>query len=326
MTPKSLYRIWIETDPKFATVLERGFALVGVRMVIVSDLRRHAVRFEDYVQSQSQARRHLRLLEGWLRDWSCGEMWLAGITRLDPQDWCESWKKFFRPIWISPRLIVKPPWSRVRIPSGVKIISIEPGLSFGTGNHPTTKACLEYLDDLLAKQPGAEVLDIGCGSGILAIAAALLGAQRVFGIDSDKMAVAAARRNCELAGLGKAVNIRHCNVRNFWGEAFRIVVANISRQVLIEHAARIGVTVAQDPAARLVLSGMLRREHGEIRARFESLGFREVGSRTLNGWTTICLKRAGTYRTSSPASRQPSVKNQIPNAKTSIPQTAISLR
>src|SRR5207302_5494644 len=117
------------------------------------------------------------------------------------RDWTIAWRAHHKPALVGPRSWVHPPWEAPRLRTGEVGVAIDPGVAFGTGSHPTTALCLERLDELLAGRPGADVLDIGTGSGILAISAALLGAGRVCGTENDPVALEAARRGAALNGL-----------------------------------------------------------------------------------------------------------------------------
>ena len=113
---------------------------------------------------------------------------------LPEQDWGENWKRFFKPVQVTSRFVVKPPWSKARLKRGQIPININPGMAFGTGTHATTKLCIRALEERL-KRKGLSVLDVGTGSGILSIVAAKLGAKEVWGIDIDGVAVEIAREN-----------------------------------------------------------------------------------------------------------------------------------
>ena len=121
-------------------------------------------------------------------------------------DWRESWKKHFGVQRIGRALVVKPSWTQYRLKGGEIVIEIDPGMAFGTGQHPTTAMCLRALEELV--RPGMRVLDLGCGSGILAIAAAKLGAARVLALDIDPNAVRAARENAAANGVEPAIDVR----------------------------------------------------------------------------------------------------------------------
>ena len=122
-------------------------------------------------------------------------------SRVNEEDWAENWKKFFHPVKIGKRVLIRPEWESCDNPEGRVVLLIDPGMSFGTGTHETTKLCIEALDEHI--KDGAAVLDIGCGSGILSVAALLLGAASAVGVDIDSNAVETAYKNAKLNGLSK---------------------------------------------------------------------------------------------------------------------------
>lgn len=148
--------------------------------------------------------------------------------RLAEQDWRHSWKRYFGVQRISRTLVVKPSWARYALRGGETVIEIDPGMAFGTGQHPTTAVCLRALEERV--RPGMRVLDLGTGSGILAIAAAKLGAARVLALDVDPLAVKAARQNAAANGVADRLDIREGSLSesDVPREPFDLIVANIS--------------------------------------------------------------------------------------------------
>ena len=151
-------------------------------------------------------------------------------TTLPEQDWEENWKRFFKAVQVTPKFLVKPPWARIRSKRGQIPIDITPGMAFGTGTHATTILCIQGLEERLKKQ-GLSVLDVGTGSGILSIIAAKLGAQEVWGIDIDGVAVENARENVEKNHVSDIVKIRKRSLGDLH-KKFDVVVANIDSESL----------------------------------------------------------------------------------------------
>lgn len=200
------------------------------------------------------------------------------------EDWSESWKRFFKVERVSPRIVVRPPWETYEPAKGECVITLDPGMSFGTGRHATTRTCLAMIDELASENPERDFLDIGCGSGILSIAAAKLGFEPVTGIDIDEDAVRIAAENAAANRVEAEFfteDLSKCR-----REAC-VVVANVLAPVLIEYARQVGGCVedAGDEAA-LVLSGILDTQYAAVRAAYEAQGFFERTSVLDGEWRT----------------------------------------
>ena len=213
---------------------------------------------------------------------------------LPREDWAESWKRFFHVIRVSPRVTVRPPWEPYEPARADEVVvTIEPGMSFGTGLHGTTQACLRFLEELAA-EPGAparSLADLGCGSGILSIAARKLGYAPVRGVDYDAAAVRVSAENAALNGVPD-VSFALCDVTADPIPGAEVVVANILAPILLAAAPRIARAVAPGPGAALVLSGILGEQYPRVRAAYEAFGFREEASLAIGEWTSGLLRRA----------------------------------
>ncbi len=212
----------------------------------------------------------------------------ALIDAVTDDGWAEAWKAHFRPLAVGRRLTIAPPWN-IPPSDGRLMIVIEPGRAFGTGHHGSTAGCLEAIEAMVERDAPSTAVDLGTGSGILAIAAARLGVARILAIDDDPDAVAAA--------LANAARNRVCDrVRCVLGEASAVevqpaplVIANLlsaAHRRLAERYARI---VA--PAGSLVLGGILDSEAGDVTTAVAQAGFNLQATRSLEGWTTIELRR-----------------------------------
>ena len=200
------------------------------------------------------------------------------------EDWRFSYRRHFKTELVSPHILVQPEWERLAV------IKFDPGLAFGTGRHETTKACLQYIDELAPAtnhEPRPSFLDMGCGSGILSIAAAKLGYAPVRGFDVDPDAVAASRENAAKNGV-EAEFFRHALGGRGQGplESADLVVANILGPLLIRFADEIVPCVKR----RLVVSGILNELYPEVLAAYEARSFREVSRKTIGEWTTGLLE------------------------------------
>ena len=197
-------------------------------------------------------------------------------------EWAERWKRYARPIRIGRRLIVQPSWARAGR-AGAVTVTLDPGMAFGTGGHATTRLCLEALARHL--RGGERVLDVGTGSGILAIAAATLGARDVFAADTDPLACRIARENARRNGVGKQVRVRHGSVTACAGRGFDLAVANLTASdlaaVLPELARRVR------PGGLVVVSGLLRGQESAGRRAARAAGLGAVAARRRAGWVAL---------------------------------------
>jgi ribosomal protein L11 methyltransferase len=212
----------------------------------------------------------------------------GAITEVPDEDWGEGWKKDFRPLDVG-RIRVRPSWIDEPTPAGKVEVVLDPGMAFGTGSHATTSLCLAALSDVLGARPGASVLDIGTGSGLLAIAARKLGAGRVAANDNDPVAVEVAREN---AALNRApLELTLDPVERIPG-TFDVVVANILANVLAELAPLIAPKVA--PGGALFLSGILGPQEDEVRRAYVAQGLVPVpgGDRRDGEWSLLALRSA----------------------------------
>ena len=214
---------------------------------------------------------------------------LAPVTGTIPdEDWKLSYRKHFKVEVISPRLVVRPPWEAVTPAPGQKVLTLDPGIAFGTGQHPTTRACLDAIDALAAENADRTFLDVGCGSGILSIAAALEGFRDVRGFDNDPDAVRNANENAEANGLGALFTDGDLSVPGTAAPA-DVVAANVLAPVLVRFAREVGALV--NPGGRLILSGILDEQYEEVRAAYAALGFAEVSNRLIGEWRTGLFSR-----------------------------------
>jgi ribosomal protein L11 methyltransferase len=197
-----------------------------------------------------------------------------------PDDWRERWKRFHVPVLIGGRIYVRPPWDEAPIRPGVIDVAIDPGQAFGTGSHATTRMCLELL---LGLEPRGSFADLGCGSGVLAIAAAKLGFSPVVAVDSDRGAVAATTGNARDNGV-VFDRVERVNLRADPPPPADVIGANLMRPLLL----RVAELMAKRPRA-LILSGLLEHEGDEVAAAFAPL--EERRRLTAQGWCALLLAR-----------------------------------
>jgi ribosomal protein L11 methyltransferase len=224
------------------------------------------------------------------------------LARLLPDaDWKNSYRGHFK-AWAFGRLHWVPVWERgtFRLPGGHSVLWLDPGMAFGTGNHETTRLCIERLVEFEAQLAGGpvaardlRVIDAGCGSGILALSASLLGFRDVSGFDDDPEAIRVSIENAELNGLHNAVRFRGAGLPGGLGPGGAgVVLANIQADILIRHAEALAAAVA--PGGLLAMSGILAAEVGTVRAAFAAAAPGWTSdSRVLGEWCDLGLRRPG---------------------------------
>lgn len=183
-------------------------------------------------------------------------------------DWAEAWKKHFPVLRIGRHVVIRPTWRRHRATPDDVVLALDPGMAFGTGLHPTTRLCLAALERIAdeGRLDGARVLDVGCGSGILAIAAARFGAARVLGVDTDPIAIEATAANARRNAVARRIRARHGTLPS-GGGPFDVVLANLIASLLIELAAALRAELR--PGGTLLASGIFVDREADVRAAFD---------------------------------------------------------
>jgi ribosomal protein L11 methyltransferase len=215
------------------------------------------------------------------------------VRQAAEEDWDEAWKVHFKPVKVTRRLTIRPPWEDYYPASGETVVTIYPGMAFGTGRHPTTVLCLQALEKVwedltLPRSSGTwQVLDVGTGTGILALAAAQMGA-KVLAIDIDPEAVAAALENVRLNALEEAIWVE-TTLLHALRQQFALILANLTAADLTQWAeALAGRTL---PGGTLIISGFLTQDMPAVIARFSQFGLTEAGHLTQEEWSALILRR-----------------------------------
>ena len=205
------------------------------------------------------------------------------------EDWINNWKKYFKPIPVGEKLLIRPTWEEEYEAGDRVVLHLEPGLAFGTGTHETTRLCMELLEQYV--KPEMDVLDVGCGSGILSVAALLLGARKAVGVDIDPLAVKTAVQNAERNHVAERFTGIYGDLTEKVSGRYHIVVANIVADVIIELTKDIEQFLQPDSV--YLMSGIIdTREEDVLAALAEK--FDILGRRTERGWVALAAKRKGT--------------------------------
>ncbi len=200
------------------------------------------------------------------------------------EDWADKWKAFFKPTPVGERLFVRPIWIDDYDAGDRAVLNIEPGAAFGTGTHDTTRLCLETLDKIIKE--GDTVLDIGCGSGILAIASMLLGATEGFGVDIDELAVKTAKENGKMNGLDEPELKFVCgDLADKVTKKYDVVVANIVADIIILFSTQVRAFMKQ--GAKFIASGIIDTRADEVVTALQNAGLKLVERIEQGGW--VCL-------------------------------------
>lgn len=206
------------------------------------------------------------------------------------EDWAEAWKAHYHPIRIGQRLLIRPRWIEMELKPDDVEIALDPGMAFGTGTHPSTQLCLEAIESLT--QPGVNVLDMGTGSGILAIAAVKLGAAHVLAIDIDPVAVKVAEENATENGVAEKITAQTGSLESVIGSArrFDLVVVNIISRVIIHMCENhLGETVR--PGGKAIFSGVIDEQADEVEAALRKTGLEPYARRQQGDWVVIEARR-----------------------------------
>ena len=204
------------------------------------------------------------------------------------EDWANNWKKYFKPLPVGEKLLICPSWETADNPDGRKLLSIDPGMAFGTGGHDTTRLVLETLERHITD--GCDFLDIGCGSGILSIAACLLGAGSALGVDIDALAVRTAKENGELNGLTepKYIILKGDLAKDVSGK-YPVIAANIVADAIIALSPAVPALLADGGV--YITSGIIDTREQDVLAALEKCGFTVVERHEHGGWLCLVCKR-----------------------------------
>ncbi len=245
--------------------------------------------FPGAIETEELSRRIEQVLE-MLRPLFKGRTFALGEQRqVHQEDWADGWKQHFSLFKVGQRLIIKPSWEDYQPTAEERVLELDPGMAFGTGTHGTTLLCLKAIVALMEEShPPQSLLDVGTGSGILAMAAAALGAQRVLACDIDPVACEVATENCRLNGLADSIEITTCPLEQLPG-TYDVVVANI----LAEENLRLADHLLShlNPGGYLFLSGILAEKESMVRAGFADQPLSFLGTARQDEWVCLSWRR-----------------------------------
>jgi len=251
------------------------------------------VRVQVYLPDNQQGRDTLVMLKDALKQYKTDEKELdtgsleISIGSVNEEDWANTWKKYFHPLEIGNKLTVRPSWEEYDNRDGRTVLTIDPGSAFGTGGHATTKLCLETLDsiDCLGKQ----VLDVGCGSGILAVASLLLGAEHALGVDIDLNSVNVAIKTAEENKVSHKGEFRQADLVKGVSGKYDIITANIVADIVIRLTPSIPSLLAE--GGTYIVSGIIDERRPDVEECLEKYGFKIQKVRAQEGWVAIAATR-----------------------------------
>ncbi len=207
------------------------------------------------------------------------------LGNIAEEDWSNAWKKYYRPQQIGKRLVVCPVWETPALQEGQVLVTLDPGLAFGTGSHETTRLCMTLLEEEI--QPGQSVLDIGCGSGILAITALRLGAEHADGVDIDPVAVKVAGENAALNAVESRCEFHCGDLTEQVSGVYDVICANIVADVIIRLSA--SVQRFMHPQTKLIVSGIIDTRAEEVEKALVDSGLTVKRRLDENGWCAMLL-------------------------------------
>ncbi|WP_281888287.1 50S ribosomal protein L11 methyltransferase [Paenibacillus sp. YYML68] len=222
------------------------------------------------------------------------------LKLVDDEDWANAWKQYFKPIRVSERLTIKPTWEEYTPSEGEIILELDPGMAFGTGTHATTALCLRTIEKVI--QGGEDVIDVGTGSGILAIAAEKLGARHVLALDLDPVAVSSATENTRLSGLSEHITVKLSDLLQAINEGrssgsselgvqlpVQVVVANILAEIIVLFVD--DVYEALQPGGTYIVSGVIKSKQQLVEEALTKAGFRVDEVNEEQDWIVLIARK-----------------------------------
>jgi|LSQX01.1.fsa_nt_gb ribosomal protein L11 methyltransferase len=243
-----------------------------------------------YISKDAEAKNKISFIEEKLneiRKYFNTEKIFLEVRNVKEKNWFENWKKYYKPLKITERLIVKPTWEPYEKQKADDIIiEMDPGLAFGTGDHETTRMCMQILEYHVKE--GVKVLDIGCGSGILGITALKLGAKTCVGVDFDNNAIKTARENAKINGVKDKIVFKEGNLLDVVSGKYDVIVANIVADAIIELSKATADYL--NPDGIFIASGIIRQRYDEVKAHLIGQNYSIINELFMEEWVAVAVK------------------------------------
>ena len=251
------------------------------------------VKVTGYYEVDAGLADRVRMIEGEVRrikgmdlGFDAGKLEVLSKTFAE-EEWAETWKKAFKPFRLGSHMVIKPGWCECEIREGDKVIEIDPGMAFGTGTHETTGMCVELVEKYIT--PGVTAIDVGTGTGILAIAAAHMGAKDVLAIDIDRVAVRVAEENAKINGFGGLIRCKAGDLLENVDEQADVVIANIIADVIIMMAAPVRKHIKE--GGRFICSGISSERKQDVLDELDRAGYTVLDVYERGGWCAIACDK-----------------------------------
>ncbi|MBN1874153.1 MAG: 50S ribosomal protein L11 methyltransferase [Anaerolineae bacterium] len=271
-----------ETAEAVAEVLSR-YIPQGVALDL-GEGEGEAVTVKAYLEVDEQVDVHRRQIEEAL--WHLGQITPIpppGFSLIPDQDWTAGWKESIQVLHLGQHIVIKPSWRTYTPSTSETVLEMDPGLAFGTGLHPTTQLCVAALEELMV--PGACVLDMGTGTGILAMVAAKLGAKQVLAVDTDAHAITATQRNARDNGIEHLLNVIHGSLQDVQGD-YDVILANILAPVIIQMV-QSGLAQHLRHSGILIVSGILEEQVAAVQTVLLEAGLKVIQTRQQGDWVAL---------------------------------------
>ena len=283
------YGIYIED---YSRLEEETLEIAHIDL-IDKDLRakdRENVIIHLYIAESENPHEAVGLIEEKLK--SAGIAFSRTLTEIQQEDWANNWKQYFHQLKIGKKMLICPDWETADNPEGRAVLYLEPGMAFGTGTHATTCLCMEVMENYIT--PDTQVLDVGCGSGILALSALLLGAKCAEGVDIDEKAVKTAVQNAARNGYGEPqIHFSQGDLTEKISGKFNLIVANIVADVIVLLCKDITNYMTED--AYLIVSGVIMESEAQVKEAFAEARLTVLDRHEKEGWLSFVLQKSADF-------------------------------